>query len=304
MEFDAISKHEVVHAAVQRHDPAVQQIARRHELPSEVVDDEYPVVGLHLHRRGIDAGGFVEAQFQHAGDELAADHNARTFAQDPALIDVGIVHDVELLMDHGIVQADDLPVDFYGVRHQDRVRIDAQHALGETGFAVSGRTVDKDGVLRNQRRSELVQQPVRDDEIREGSFQGLAVDVHLRRLGFRGVVVVAQGHRRGAGVLRDLETLRGQKLAGPGQGEVIVVPHHAFDLQELLLPHLLKNRVQDWEGEAQLFSKALQVAESFEQQPPEHQIHDQGFGNPKFFKGLWHPGGKSPEIADRRNGQS
>ena len=60
---------------LQRDDPAVQQIARRHALAPEVVDDEHAAVGLHLDRRFVEPGDRVERQVEHVERQLAADHD-------------------------------------------------------------------------------------------------------------------------------------------------------------------------------------------------------------------------------------
>jgi len=51
---------------------------------------------------------------------------------------------VSLLVDDGIVQADDLVVDFHRIGDQDRVFVDPQHALRQAGLTVAGRAVDED----------------------------------------------------------------------------------------------------------------------------------------------------------------
>ena len=71
-------------AASEGDDPAVEEVARRHELATEIVDDEDAVIGLHLERGGVDAGGFVEAKFEHGGGSFTTDDDARALAEDPA----------------------------------------------------------------------------------------------------------------------------------------------------------------------------------------------------------------------------
>src|SRR5260370_6206730 len=112
LEFHAISQHQVVHAPVQWNDPAVQEVSRRHQLAAEVVDDENAIVGLHLQRRGINTGGLVQAQLQHAGDQFAAYYNARSTAQHPAGIDV-VVFRIQFLVHHRVVQTNDLVVHYH-----------------------------------------------------------------------------------------------------------------------------------------------------------------------------------------------
>ena len=49
--FCPVLQRQEVDAAFERHDPAVQQIARRAPLPAEVVDDQHAAVGDRLDRR-------------------------------------------------------------------------------------------------------------------------------------------------------------------------------------------------------------------------------------------------------------
>ena len=82
-------------------------------------------------------------------------------------------------MHHRIVKADDLAVHFDRVGHQDGVFIDPQHALRQAGFAVAGRSIKEDRVLRNERRPELVEHVVGDHEVGKSGAQELAVDIDL-----------------------------------------------------------------------------------------------------------------------------
>ena len=54
LELLAGVQREVVDAALERHDPAVQQILRADALPAEVVDQEHAAVGLELNRRLVE----------------------------------------------------------------------------------------------------------------------------------------------------------------------------------------------------------------------------------------------------------
>ena len=83
----------------------------------------------------------------------------------------------------GIVQADDLVVDFDRVGDQDRVLIHAQHALGQAGFAVAGGAVDEDRILRNDGRAELIEHAVGHDQVGERAAEDSAVDVDFARPG-------------------------------------------------------------------------------------------------------------------------
>ena len=49
-------QRQVVHPLLERHDPAVEQVAGRHPLAAEVVHDEHAAVGLHLERGLVHLG--------------------------------------------------------------------------------------------------------------------------------------------------------------------------------------------------------------------------------------------------------
>ncbi|MCY1284667.1 hypothetical protein D9M70_335810 [compost metagenome] len=63
-EAHAGAQREHVDVAVQRHDPAVQQVGHADQLPAQVIDDVDAVVGLHVRRRLVEARGVVVAQVQ------------------------------------------------------------------------------------------------------------------------------------------------------------------------------------------------------------------------------------------------
>jgi hypothetical protein len=62
---------QVVHAALERHDPPVQQLARRALLPAEVVDDQHAAIGQRLDRGRIEAVVARIGEFQGIERELA-----------------------------------------------------------------------------------------------------------------------------------------------------------------------------------------------------------------------------------------
>ncbi len=75
-----------VDAAFERHDPAVQQLARRARLPAEIVDDQHAAVGDRLHGRPVEPHRRAVAQLELVQRQLAAHHDHRTAAADPAAI--------------------------------------------------------------------------------------------------------------------------------------------------------------------------------------------------------------------------
>ena len=75
---------EIVDAAFQRHDPAVEQVGGADELAAEVVDDEAAAQRLHVQRRLVEVAVRVVAQVEHVEREFAAGDDERTPAGNPA----------------------------------------------------------------------------------------------------------------------------------------------------------------------------------------------------------------------------
>jgi len=101
LEFHAVAQRQVIHAPIQRHDPAVQQVAPATSTgrpKSSMI--RMPLLAFICSGAAINARGFVQAQFEHAGNQLAAHPRCRgRFAQQPARVDVGLV----------VLQRDDAP---------------------------------------------------------------------------------------------------------------------------------------------------------------------------------------------------
>src|SRR5262245_22206543 len=117
LEFLTGVQREVVHAALERHDPAVQEVLRADALPAEVVHDEHAAVRLELQRRLVELGQRVERQLHHVERELAADGHDRPSNPHPAPVAptcgddaVRIVGFFERLVVDGIEHRDDLAV--------------------------------------------------------------------------------------------------------------------------------------------------------------------------------------------------
>src|SRR5262249_38414272 len=75
LELEPVGRGQVVDAAVKRHNPAIQQLTRRHDLAAKVIDEEDAVVRLHLHGGREHAARLVIVQLEHAGNQLAAHHD-------------------------------------------------------------------------------------------------------------------------------------------------------------------------------------------------------------------------------------
>src|SRR4029450_4690056 len=111
LELLPTGEREEVDAAIERHDPAGQEVERPDALAPEVVDDEKAVVGTHLHRRGVEAGRRIELEAEHLDRQLAADHEAWPPALHPAEVAAHAAARIDLLVHVGVVDSADLPVD-------------------------------------------------------------------------------------------------------------------------------------------------------------------------------------------------
>src|SRR4051794_33323809 len=118
LELLAGLQREIVDAALERHDPAVQQVARRDALPPEVVDHQHAAVGERLQRRPIESRDRQVAELERVQRELAAHRDQRPPAAHPAAILHRTGFDERLalgdrngLVHHRIEDADDLALD-------------------------------------------------------------------------------------------------------------------------------------------------------------------------------------------------
>ena len=78
---------QVVDAAFEGHDPAVEQVGGADELAAEVVDDEAAAERLHVQGRLVVIARGVVAQVEHVEGELAAGDDEGTAAGDPARVE-------------------------------------------------------------------------------------------------------------------------------------------------------------------------------------------------------------------------
>ena len=168
-------QRQVVDPALERHDPAVQQVARRALLPAEVVDDQHAAVGDGLHGRAIEAGRRAVAQLERVERQLAADHDHRTPAAHPAPVADARgrgrprrrVGPDALRGSPGSNNRMMLPFDLDRVRDRDVAVEQIADRLRDDRLAVSGRAVDEHRVAGVDGRAELVEHAVADDQMRE-----------------------------------------------------------------------------------------------------------------------------------------
>ena len=128
----------------------------------------------------------------------------------------------DLVID-GIEQPDDVAFDLDRVRDGDVAVEQVVDGLRDDGLAVAGRAVDEHRVAGIDRRSELVEDLVADDEMRERSSHALARGAPRRRraVGIQVGLVLRERYRRGADVVAGLQEQRRAGAAGVGDAVAV-----------------------------------------------------------------------------------
>src|SRR3990167_140914 len=155
----ATAQVEVVLLLFHRHDPAVEQIDRRHPLPTEVVDDENAVTRLELQRRLVQAGVRVEANIQHIQGQFAAGDDDWPLALQQTAVDALVNAQAALLdLDRqwfvplGIEDLYHCLADSDGAGYPDGLLKKADQSLANISLAGTGRPVNHDRPSRVHRR--------------------------------------------------------------------------------------------------------------------------------------------------------
>ena len=94
----------------------------------------------------------------------------------------------------------------------------------DAGFAVAGGAVEKNRFLRDERRPQLVQEPVGQHQIRKGRLQQSVVDGEPDVLAAHGGGVGGNRHRGRADVMAGEMSFGGLFTADPRQGERVSLP--------------------------------------------------------------------------------
>jgi hypothetical protein len=161
------------------------------------------------------------------------------------------------VVEDGVVEFDDLAVDFDGVGDVDGVVHEAGDAFGDAGFAVAGVTEEEDGLGGVDGGSDLVEEVFGEDEVLEGLADGASGDDESSDgLGEDGFDVVVVGDGSGSDV--------GGFFEGEGEGFVAFggfegvdeagiagVAVLGDDVDEGLFAHVLQEGVEDAEGEGE-----------------------------------------------------
>jgi hypothetical protein len=256
VELHAVVELQVVALAIEGDDPPVQQrLGGQVGLAPEVVDDEDPVVGLHLHRSHVGAALALVLEVEHLRPQLAADDEARPVAEHPTPVDsVGLL--LEGPVHHGVEDVDDLAVDLDGVGDEDVVAVDAQEPLGDRRLAGAGRPVQEHGAAGDGGGPQLAEQLITDDQVGEGGLERVEVHPGAGVLPADHLGVRRQAHRHRPDVARELHAVVGLLAAAGGRSQPVVAPVDALDLEELevaqVLDHLGHQRRPEGEAAAEL----------------------------------------------------
>src|SRR6185369_10249107 len=175
-------KSQVINAALQRDDPAIEQIFRPHALPSEIVNQQHAAVRFHLQRCFVVLGNRIEVQVEHRQREFTADDDNRPTDSNPSTIARCLGDQprreplfVDRLVADWIEYRDDLPFDVDGVWHVHMAAERAAEALADDGLAVTRGAEQKDGLSRVDGGPQLVEQAAGHDEMREALLEPPAI---------------------------------------------------------------------------------------------------------------------------------
>ena len=193
-------------------------------------------------------------------------------------------------MHHRVEDRDDVAIHLHRVGNQHRVMVHAQDPLGDAGLAVARAAIEEQRLVADQRRSELVEQAVGQHQVVKGLAQPLAAQPHLCRLRPDHLVILLDGDRRGPDVLAHLVARRCHVASGVAERERIIVPHHPFHFQQLLLAELVKEGLQEKKRELQSLVERSQRSGAVEPQVAQHQVVDQGRPNPQIVDAVGDPG--------------
>src|SRR2546425_185031 len=256
LEFLPGVQRQVVDAALERHDPAVEEILRPNSLAAEVVDEEHAAVRLQLNGRLVELRERVEREVELLERQLAADDDDRPVNAHPPAIARQRRDDARLLafaaferlVVERIEHRDDVAVDVDRMGNVHVAADGAAHAFTNDRLAVSRRPVQEHRFAGVHRRAKLLEHAVADDEMREAVAEPLPIDVSAR-VGQRPHVgdVRRQRHGHGADILVLVEILTstiaakiGQRVAEGGAAGA----RRAFHFDETLRSSALDERLQ------------------------------------------------------------
>ena len=193
---------------------------------------------------------------------------------------------LERAVDDRVVNVDDLPLHLHGVGQQHLVVEDAHEALGDRRLAVSGRAIQKDLRVRDDRRPDLIEGLLGQHEVVEDLLQTIAIDLVLGGLPAHGGVVGVQRHRGRTHILADRVAVLSNAAARPAQGQRVVVADHALDLDELLLAQVREDLAGDADVDLHALGDLAQRAFALEHDHLQHDVDQDVLPDAQVFDPL------------------
>ena len=119
-----------VNTPLERQNPAIQQVPRRHALPAEVVDDQCATIRLNLEGRFVEPGGVGPGEIGVVEGQLTANDDQWSLNLDPT----AIVFDDRRSLRHWMMavcveDTDDVAIDLNSVRNPDGAEESLVHAF-------------------------------------------------------------------------------------------------------------------------------------------------------------------------------
>ena len=193
-------------------------------------------------------------------------------------------------MDGGVVDADDRPVDRHGPRDENGVTVDPDHPLRQAGLAGAGRAVEEDGALVHERRSQLIEHVVLDDEVAEGRSDRFPVHHRGGSLGHDGPGVVGQRDRHRRRIGRGVHAVEGDPIAELGERRSIVATLETLVLDQVAVPQVVGDVPSDRHADPEGPRHAIDRRDTLQDQPAHEQVLDHRAGNVQ----LGEVGGRAP----------
>ncbi len=159
---------QVVHALLERDNPAVEQVRGPHLLAAEVVDQHDSAVGFQLQRRLVEPAPGTPQQIQSAERQLAASSDKRAMHLHPPLIQARYRRlTTHRPVDERVEHFDNGPVHFDRVGQVDRIAQHARDALGHGRFAVARCAEQEQRRAGLDRWTNAVAHHVRGEQVRK-----------------------------------------------------------------------------------------------------------------------------------------
>src|SRR4029453_3083530 len=219
-------QREEIDAALERHDPPVQQVTRRCVLTAEVVNHKNATVCQRLKRCPVEAARGRVPQLQRVQRELAPDGDSRTPATNPSVVHIWIAFEADFirlwsdsLVNHRVKHADYVAVNRQRMGNCDIADENVSNGFGNDCLSIARRPVDEQRVPRSNGRTELIQHALIEYQMGKGMADGLAGDLDwmFTHESTHVLQILRMRHRNATHILTVLEKKHGARPASLGQ---------------------------------------------------------------------------------------